>query len=153
MNLSTIFSDYSQEANQITRFLITGVLATAIHLSILYLLTEFTPLWYLPATVVGFLSAFVVSFTLQKLWTFRSTVERKTGRQLYYFFLMQLAALYLNVVGLYFLVEFLDIWYFAGQIFLLVLTACVTYFISKHLIFTYPKALEVRLKTDILWKE
>ena len=53
------------------RFLISGGTAAVVDLLFLYVLTDGIHMWYLLSSVLAFLAAFSVSFTLQKRWTFR----------------------------------------------------------------------------------
>lgn len=123
------------ETGRIARFICAGSLAAATHLTSLWFITTYTGLWYIPASVIGFLLAFLVSFTLQKFWTFADLDRGFAYRQVANYLALQLAALTANTVGLYLLVEFVGIWYLAAQAFLLVLVAAATYLLSKHVIF------------------
>lgn len=54
------------------RFGVVGILATAIHATIFLLLLNLTSLTPTPATVVAFLCAVLVSYSLNHGWTFRA---------------------------------------------------------------------------------
>lgn len=51
------------------RYLISGGTAAAVYLALVYVLTDLAGVWYLASTTIGFVVAFLVSFSLQKLWT------------------------------------------------------------------------------------
>lgn len=122
-------------SSEFVRFVISGGIASATHLGILYGLTELTTLWYLPSTVIGFFCAFLVSFSLQKYWTFKEQGSERIRRQLLFYLILQLSALILNAAALYLIVETFGLWYLATQALLLIFIATVTFLLSKYLIF------------------
>ncbi len=81
-----------------SRFTIVGLAATATHLGIVWGLVTARALPPLPANLAAFLCAFVVSFTGQYFWTFRST--RNHYAALWRFFVVAGSAFLLNNVVL-----------------------------------------------------
>lgn len=141
MLLSESFKDLLASArgevhhvSRVARFVIAGSLAAMVHLGILFVLTEYAGVWYLLSATVGWCVAFVVSFTLQKFFTFddRSALH---GRQAYRYLTLQLVNLLLNTLGLYALTS-LGVWYMLSQFLVLLLLAAGSYLISSRLIFT-----------------
>lgn len=127
----------NQHCIQAGRFLISGLLATVMHLLVYWVcITSFT-LPVTPASGVGFSVAFIVSFSMQKFWTFQNSSMAKTERQLLYFFVMQITLLLMNMVGVYILVEMRGVAPMLGQFFILVFTAFVSFMISKFVIFKH----------------
>jgi putative flippase GtrA len=55
-----------------TRFALVGIVATCVHVSVVWGLIEQYGIETLLANLVAFLTAFIVSFVGQYLWTFRS---------------------------------------------------------------------------------
>lgn len=150
---SIIKPEYGR-SQEVGRFLIVGLLASSIHLATLYTLTEYISLWYIPATLIGFLLAFTVSFTLQKKWTFKKAAEQRTSIQLKQFFSLQIAALLLNAIGLYVLVEFFGLWYLAGQTLLIGVIALITFLVCKHYIFRQTHLRNTfHLVDETVWKK
>ena len=139
MKTLTLFDGASNKISftELGRFVLVGAVASATHLGILYILTEFSPLWYLPSAVIGFGFGFLVSFILQKHWTFNASSSRGTKRQLIQYFLWQVSSLALNTAGLVMLVEFFGMWYLHAQVFLLGVLALSTFFLSKYVIFAF----------------
>jgi putative flippase GtrA len=120
---------------QIIRFGITGVLASLVHLAGLYILTEYVGLWYLLSTTLGFLMGFVVSFTLQKFWTFRDRATSAIRAQAGIYLLAQVASLGTNVLGVWLLVEIAGMHYMLAQFIMLAIVASGMFFIGKFIIF------------------
>jgi len=61
-----------KEVLTMSRFAIVGIVATCVHISIVWVLIEKFGVETLLANLFAFLTAFVVSFTGQHLWTFSS---------------------------------------------------------------------------------
>lgn len=125
---------YSQYA-QMVRFALAGGVASISHLAIFaYLVTQelFSPV---VASGVAFMCAFLVSFTLQKFWTFSDTQVDRPAKQLVAFFLMQLGLLLFNLISIYWLVEKLAVQAIAAQALTLIVTATMSFLISKNVIF------------------
>lgn len=121
---------------QIVKYVISGGLAFAANLVVLYVLTESFGIWYVTSAAVAFVFAFFTSLILQKFWTFGnrdlSVIYKQTIRLLG----TTLAGLGVNVAGIYFLVSAFGIWYMVAQTIMLGLIATVNFFVYKHLIFT-----------------
>ena len=120
------------------RFLISGGTAAVIHLSVLYTLNSIYGIYYLISTTIGFLCAFMVSFTLHKFWTFKSH-EEETHKQVLMYLGSSLFGLFLNNLLMYFFVDYLYIKVIISQVFVGFLVACSSFFISRNFVFKYKK--------------
>jgi putative flippase GtrA len=87
------------------RFFVTGCTGAVINLGSLYSLTRWAHLWYVTATCLAFLFAFLVTFFLQKHWTFRVKEAGDTGKQMLQYVIVAGINLVLNVIIIYALVE------------------------------------------------
>jgi len=123
----------------IVRFIFSGSIATLVSLVVLYALVHFWNVWYLTATTVGFLAGFLLSFTLQKLWTFKDARRDATYWQLFAYFGVTLGALALNTALMFVLVDLFDFWYMVAQVFAVCVIAIVTFIIYGTLIFHRSK--------------
>lgn len=99
----------------VIRFLSSGILAGLANLSLLYVLTEFFGIWYLFSSVISFCCAFVVSFMLQKYWTFKNADRSRIRIQAPQHFTLAVCNLFLNTAIVYALVEFAGVWYLFAQ--------------------------------------
>ncbi|MBS4052329.1 MAG: GtrA family protein [Methylomonas sp.] len=119
------------------RFLISGGSAAFVDLAILYVLTDVVGLWYLHSSILAFLVAFGVSFTLQKFWAFQDTraTARIVGVQGSVYFVFACCNLALNTLLMYVFVEMFQWWHMAGQIVAGAAVACVSFFVYRHVIF------------------
>ncbi|MCR4281293.1 MAG: GtrA family protein [Candidatus Kaiserbacteria bacterium] len=120
---------------QIFRYLIAGGLAFAVNIIVLYVLTDVLHVYYLFSTVAAFLVSFLVSFTLQKFWTFQDNSRDQLHLQLPLYLTMQVVNLGLNTALMYALVEYLHIWYILSQTIITTILAVIVYIINKKYIF------------------
>jgi len=90
----TIIHQAKKEFLTMSRFTLVGILAACVHISIVWTLISQLGIEALSANLVAFLTAFIVSFTGQYLWTFRSNQNWQSA--LIRFFLISLLGFALN---------------------------------------------------------
>lgn len=123
---------------QYIKYLLVGITATVIHLTTLYIFHELLDIIIIFATSLAFIIAFIFSFSMQKLWTFRNN-KRDISKQLSLYFLAAILALTLNASFMYLLVEIFELWYLIAQVFVTLFIALYNFFIYKHIIFSIKK--------------
>lgn len=121
--------------HKIIRYLIAGGTAAFIGLGTLFALTEFAGMWYLASSVLSFCAGFVVSFTLQKFWTFKDSRKTVIGRQLVLYLIAAGGALGINTALMYVAVDVLGLWYMLAQFFVSGTIAVVSFIVYNFLIF------------------
>lgn len=124
----------------LVRFLISGGSAAAVLLTLLYFFTDILGLWYLVSSVLAFLGAFVVSFTLHKFWTFADSSLERAPTQAAAHFTAGLVNLGLNTLFLYILVDYVGVHYLVSQIIVSGTIAIGSFFVYKHFIFRRGRA-------------
>ena len=115
----TIIHQVKQEVLTMSRFTLVGIAAACVHISIVWALITQLGIETLLANLVAFLTAFMVSFTGQYLWTFRS--KRYWQSALIRFFLISLFGFAVNNIVL---ITLLDMRIMSDS-FTAVLSACV----------------------------
>lgn len=115
------------------RYIISGGTGAAVNLGSLFTLTHFFGVWYLFSSVVAFLASFLVSFMLQRAWTF--DIRSRTGimRHGSLYFLAALGNLALNTVLIYLFVEYVRLWYVFAQLVSGVIIAAISFFIYRRI--------------------
>lgn len=108
--------EHRSRATKLSRFLISGTTAAAVHVGVLYILAEYFGVWYLFASSGSFIAAFAVSFTMQKFWTFRDKDKAKIKRQLPQHLTVAFGNFLLNIGLMYLFVEYVGIWYILAQL-------------------------------------
>ena len=119
----------------VVRYLIAGGIAAGTDLGFLYVFTDVLGIWYLLSAVLAFLIAFVVSFVLQKFWTFgdKNTDVWKSQAALY--FIVTSTNLGLNTLLMYLFVDQFGIHYLLSQIIISAGIACESFFVYQIFIF------------------
>ncbi|HCM43461.1 MAG: hypothetical protein UY39_C0018G0014 [Candidatus Kaiserbacteria bacterium GW2011_GWC2_49_12] len=125
----------SESLKRIVRFLISGGLATGVNLLTLYFLANVVGLWYLTSSIVAFFVGFVVSFTLQKFWTFKDHRKDIIGRQLVIYLAIVLVNLILNTALVYVFVEYMALWPLVAQALAALIIAFEGFFAYKYFVF------------------
>ncbi len=120
---------------KLVRFVISGGTAAFTQLILLYVFSTYFGIWYLLANVLAFCFSFVVSFVLQKFWTFQDGSKDTLHGQLLSYLLVQLVSLAINSVLLGLLVEGAGLHYLLAEFLVLIFVAFTNFFVFKKLIF------------------
>jgi putative flippase GtrA len=126
---------------QVFRFLVAGGIGFGINIVSLYVFTDVFHVYYIISTVLAFLIAFSVSFTLQKSWTFKDASRENMHVQLSMYLAMQLTNLGLNTGLMYVFVEYLHIWYIFSQVIITTILSIVVYTVNKKYIFNQQESV------------
>ena len=82
----------------------TAIMATAADFSVYFVLFHFISIYYVTASGIGAFCGAIVSFFLSRHWAFKSTDDRMRSQMMRYGCASGLS-LFLNVYGIYFVVE------------------------------------------------
>lgn len=121
---------------QFIRFLISGGTAFLANLVLIYLFTDMLHVWYLLSSVFAFVGAFVVSFSLQKFWTFKNREVDRMSAQLGLSLMTALFNLGVNTALMYLLVEYAHLHYLTAVVCTTGIIAVETFFVYKYIIFS-----------------
>ncbi len=125
---------------QFVRFLIAGGTAFLSNILALYLIADVLGVWYLRASVCAFVVAFLVSFSLQKFWTFKDKEVSRVHAQLGVSLMVAFINLGINTLLMYLLVEWGGLHHLPAQVIATGIIAIETYFVYKYVIFAARKA-------------
>ncbi|MCR4276189.1 MAG: GtrA family protein [Candidatus Parcubacteria bacterium] len=125
----------SETHYQILKYVCVGSMVVMINVSLLYSFTEFFHIYYLISAVFAFCVAFLVSFFLQKFFTFSDVSTGRVASQMARYLSLQLAYVCVNAALLYVLVEYLGVWYILAELTIALGLAIVTFIISRRFIF------------------
>jgi len=120
---------------RIMRYLIAGGTSAAVNLSLLFLLTSVLEVWYIYSAFIATGAALIVSFTLQKLWTFQNFATDRVHVQFPMHATLAGTNIIVNTALLFILVEWAGMWYLVAQVIAGAILACVNYTIYKRYIF------------------
>lgn len=120
---------------KLVRYLISGGTAAASNLAALFFLVQFGHVHYLKASVLAFAMSVVVSFTMQKFWTFHDRPVHDVHAQFARYLVVILANLALNTALVYLLVEMAGVWYLAAQFMATIVIAVTGYVGYRRFVF------------------
>lgn len=95
--------NFFREIITVIRFGLVGLLSTAVHIAIVWLLLKLTSVGPMLANMFAFLTTFCISFTGNYLWTFRT--PGRPRRAIFRFFVIAVSAFLVNTLVLAFLVH------------------------------------------------
>lgn len=121
------------------RYVLAGAIGASVHIGTVFVCTHLFPIWYLLATILGFFLAFIVSFSLQKFFTFRDTRTSLLASQSSIFLGITIGNFISNTILMYMFVDMLGFIPTIAQFFTSGTIALWSYFAYKFL-FNSPLA-------------
>ena len=134
-NLYTTCDKYKS----VIKFIIAGSLATFVDLFFLTLFYSCFSYNLVLSTSLAFILSFILSFNVQKFWTFRNSYNKKVSRQLIFYILNALFGLSLNGYLMHLLVNIWGTWYILAQATVSLFIGIYNFFIYRFLIFRPQK--------------
>lgn len=128
----------------IVRYIIGGGASAGVNFSFLYFFNYILGIYYLTASIMAFTIAFFVSWTFHKFLTFRDHSTENMRKQGALYLLVSLFGLSLNTLILYISVDIFHLPVLVGAVIAGGLTACCTFFISKHFVFKSKPVVETK---------
>ncbi len=119
----------------IIKFILAGGTATGLNLALLFIFHGLLKLELLVATSAAFILSFLVSFALQKFWTFRDSRQDKMVGQLFVYMGNACIGLGLNGYLMHILVEKFLVWYLLAQIIVSLVIAVWNFLVYKFFVF------------------
>lgn len=118
---------------QFGKYLVTGGISAGTEFSLLILLTEYFKLWYITSNSIAYSSGFVISFLMNKYWSFNS--RENFGRQLAMYGVLFFINLGLSTALMYLLTSVLGILYIISKIFVMGLIVLWNFLLYKKVIY------------------
>ncbi|OHA15147.1 MAG: hypothetical protein A3G52_03395 [Candidatus Taylorbacteria bacterium RIFCSPLOWO2_12_FULL_43_20] len=120
---------------RVAKYVISGTIAAAANIALLFLLTDIMRFWYLSSAVISFMFGVIVSFVLQKYWTFEDNRASRIKSQFAVYVAIAIGGAIINTALVYSFVEIAGLWYLLAQIFSGVVIAVVNFFCYCYLVF------------------
>jgi len=129
---------FCEERKSVIKFIISGCFAGGSDLIFLYIFHGLFSWGIVFSTSFAFILSFLVSFTLQKFWTFRNYSQDKVVQQLTLYILNAFIGLYLNGYFMHVLVNKYAVWYILSQVIVNLTLAAWNFVVYKFIIFKTP---------------
>lgn len=117
------------------KFGISGTTATLVDLILLYVLHGVLGAGLILSSSLAFVAAFLVSFYLQKFWTFRNANTEKIPKQLLIYLFVGTTNLVLNALLVHTAVRRFHIYYLLAQLMSTILLSIWSFLMNKFVIF------------------
>jgi putative flippase GtrA len=95
-------------------YIICAGIATIFDFGLLYILTEFIKIHYISSATISYMLGMATNFILNKYFNFKNK-SKKILKQSLLFLLIALIGLGLNNLILWYLVEFIELWYMTAK--------------------------------------
>lgn len=128
-------TSYIKSIQTLFRYFFSGGIAALVNIGIFSLLLYKVKMWYLLASILSFSLSFVVSFYLQKYWTFQNGSGKETKQQMFWYLVVTGVNLGVNVVMMALFVEVFSLNPILAKVLTLITLACWSFFIYKKFIF------------------
>lgn len=135
---------------ELVRYVISGVSALLFSVVTYTILVFGFGVPYLPASLIGFLGAFIISFVLQKFFAFRDQEGPGRGGQIGKYLLLLLVNISANTLMLMFFVGYIGMDRFLGLFWANALVAIWNFFIYEKILFTERELHELPLPKQLV---
>lgn len=120
---------------QIVRFLIVGVIVLVCNITLLYVFTSLLGIWYLGSSVIAYVLAVILNFSLQKWWVFEHLTTGKIRQQFSLYGIVSLVYLALNTLSMYVLVDHFHVLYLYAQICITGVLSLLNFWVNRRFVF------------------
>ncbi|MEB3312053.1 MAG: GtrA family protein [Snowella sp.] len=131
---------------RIFKFLGVGGFCAGLSLLIMYGFTSLLGINYLISTVISIVVTNFIGFALNKYYTFQ-THKKLFWREMWKYYSVMLSSYILNVIIMYFLVDFINIWYIYANILLIVILTPYNYLLHRN--WSFKKKVVNQSKTNL----
>ncbi len=130
---------FCDRRKSIVKFIIAGCFSGGSDLVFLFIFHGLIGWKIVLSTSVAFILSFMVSFTLQKFWTFRNFSQKKVIGQLVLYFMVAFVGLNLNGFLMHVLVTDYNIWYLLAQFVVNLFIGFLNFLAYRFIVFGAPK--------------
>jgi len=95
---------------------IVGSMGALVNLFVLFILTEFFLINYIISEIFAFIIASINNYIFDKIWTFREDIRINIANKYLKFLFINIIGLFINLLILYTLVNYFNIWYIFAEI-------------------------------------
>lgn len=128
---------FCEKRKSVVKFFFAGSSAAAVDLIFLFLFHGVFKWGLVVSTSLAFILSFVVSFTLQKFWTFRNYCQKKIPIQFVLYIGNAFIGLNLNGFLMHALVNNLAVWYLLAQVVVNLMIGVYNFFVYKFIVFRH----------------
>jgi len=140
--MPTLVMHLWRKYQRIVRFLFTGSIAAVIFFATYLFFTEGIGAWYMVASTAAFVVTTVANFLMQKWFVFNDRERSGTSRKFILFVSSAVVYYVLNIVGMYTLVELVQLHDFIAQVIVIGVLAIANYAVYRFIVFRPDSSAE-----------
>lgn len=122
------------DMGQFIKFALVGVINTTIHYTVFYTLYRYLGVYHLLASTSGFMLAVINSYMMNRYWTFNSSAD-DISQEFFRFFLISVFAFFVNLAGMFLLVEYLLVAPPLAQFLTIIITLIINFTFNRYWVF------------------
>lgn len=126
----------------IERYLLIGFFSFLLSFFIFLILVEIFKKYYLASAIIAYAFSSIFNFIFNKKFTFNEKIKRKFFRKYFFFVLINIFCLSINVLFLFFLTEFFHFYYAFSYITSSLFVSFLSFLLNKKLIFKNEKKVK-----------
>jgi dolichol-phosphate mannosyltransferase len=130
--LSNLKKYYLEKLKKFARFSLVGIFGTILNLAVLYFFTEIIGAHYIISGTIAFFIATVHNYIFNKIWTFEEELHRNFKIKYLKFIVTSIFSLMINLLVLYFLVDYLHIYYILSQLIAILAGSVSNYLLNQR---------------------
>ncbi len=127
--------NYLHRNKSAAKFIMSGCLTGGLDLFFLFIFHGIFHLGVIRSTSISFVLCFLLSFFLQKIWTFRHRSNDKVFHQMFMYFIVGFVNLNFNGFLMHVFVNRFGVWYLLSQLLVNFILGGGNYIFSKFIIF------------------
>lgn len=120
---------------EILRFYIGSGIGSLLGYGLYYTLTEFFGVWYIIASISGFILNCIIGFTVKKFWVFKSKDIKIIKKQILIYVIISIVYLAVDTGIVYLFVEYLHVPQKIAPIIPAIFLSFVSYLVNKKVTF------------------
>ncbi len=120
---------------QFAKAALFGGIGTIVHLTVLFIFTEFFNVYYLISGGIGFIAGSTSNYLINKKWAFRDNFQHEIFIKYFKFITICTFALIVNLGVLFVFTEFVKVYYALSQIIANAVSFLIIFTVSKFWIF------------------
>lgn len=121
--------------HKLIKYVISGAISTVTNLGSFFILEHYFNIYYLYGSILSLLISTLVSFVLQKFWTFDDQITNTIYLQFILYVAITLGNLAINTAVVYILVDRMHIWYLLAQLTASCVVAITGFFAYQRFVF------------------
>lgn len=126
-----------RQFEQFKKYCYTSIFSSLLVFVLFFVSTSILHIYYLLSFVVVYIIGVSFSFVINKFYIFNLFTPKRLSKLYFQFFIIDFFAFIGNLMLLYILVDFFNIWYLLAQLFIILVGSPILFMGYKNLVFSH----------------